>query len=120
MSQPLIVLGHNPNALMEATLTHVFTRVLRNLSELETPAPDLIETIQSMQATRCAVQAAVVSPQTTPDAVATLHARYKGYCENAYALALQTQDQHVIGAVKHLVEFSGHVDSNYPRVELSN
>ncbi len=120
-SGPVIILGQtDPRVMMEASLTHMFTKVLGNLSALSQPQPQLLASVQEMQATRNAVNSATVSSTVTPAALGTLMDHYKAACKKAHELAVATQDPDLVGSVRCLVEFSDGIDKNYPRAELSH
>lgn len=117
---PVIILGQtDPRVMMEASLTFMFTKVLSNLSSLTNPQPELVASVQEMQATRNAVNAAMVSPAVTPATLGTLNDHYKAACQKAHELAVATQDPDLVGSVRCLVDFSDGIDKNYPRAELS-
>ena len=118
---PVLILGQSdPRVMMEASLTQMFTKVLGNLSALPQPQPQLLASVQEMQAKRQAVNVAVLSTNVTPDSLGTLLNQFKVSCEAAIGLAVDTKDPDVIGSVRCLIEFSNQIDQNYPRAELSH
>ncbi len=118
---PVLVLGQSdPRVMMEASLTQMFTKVLSNLSSLPNPQPQLVTSVQEMQAKRQAVNVAVLSTSVDLDRLGILHDQFKASCEAAIGLAVETKDPDVVGSVRCLVEFSGQIDKNYPRAELSH